>query len=226
MQIFDFSFGGPKADNQDSVYTLALSSASALALVADGVGGMGGGKAASLCVLQAAQEAAATSIYNPFTILQNAHAYVNALTIPQAATTASVVYFHEMTLTFAHTGDSRIYVLRNNGIATLTSDQTEVALLITEGVLNKEAAKSYRRRNILTHAIEKGQDLQPQIGTFVLESGDRVLLLTDGVYKLLEKIKIRDMSIEYNTASAFGSAIQDSIRERLIDDSSMVIIDI
>jgi serine/threonine protein phosphatase PrpC len=225
MKILSFSLRGPKEDNQDTVYFQILPDGTACAAIADGVGGMGGGKAASLCVERGIIDAIKMKNFDPLKALQLAHEYVNQLDIPTAATTAIVVTVKAHRLLFAHTGDSRISILRSNGLLTLTVDQTEVAVLVKEGVLTKADAKSYRRRNVLTHAVEKGQELLPQVGEFPIADGDRILLVTDGIYKVIEKDRIRDLSIVHRDADEFANAMEDLLVSNLVDDASIVIID-
>lgn len=228
MIIKSFSLAGPKNENQDTAFSEILSATKCIALVADGVGGKGGGKMASMAVKEAALFEMQTNSFEPISILKRAHKIINELPVSEAATTASIalIDIENMRITYAHTGDSRIYVLRNKGLKTLTLDQTEVAFLINEGVLTKENAKNYHRKNFLVHSIEKGEDLIPQVGEFPIESGDRILLITDGIYKIIEKSTIGHLSIINREIESFMDSIFNRISGSLIDDATIIAIDV
>lgn len=222
MLIAQFSLAGPRGENQDTLFSTKVGMKGIFAFVADGVGGMGGGKAASLSVYHSAQLNIEKLNFDPASVLILAHELVNGLDMPTAATTASVIYFDGEKMRFAHTGDSRICVVRGAGLKTLTVDQTEATLLVNEGVLTKKAAKNYHRRNVLTHAIEKGQELELLKGSFDLMAGDIVFLLTDGIYKLLSKVQLRDLTLSHDDPVMLCSAISDEIKDRLVDDASLI----
>lgn len=226
MFISEFTLAGPRANNEDVVFGVRLGDAESFGLVADGVGGVSGGKAAAECLKRAAEWHIARKLYDPVAVLKMGHKLVNDLTSSTAATTASAVYCNGDSLIYAHTGDSRICVVRRNGIRTLTTDQTEVVQLLREGVLTKEAAKIYHRRNVLRHSIEKGQPLNLEDGRFALESGDRVILMTDGIYKLLSKETIRNESLKFSNPEDLRVALCENVRDRLVDDASLILLQV
>jgi protein phosphatase len=225
MTVADFSLAGPRGENQDAAYFSVLGPDSVIAMVADGVGGLGGGRLASECVKRAAFEASEEQV-DPASVIREAHRYVNELSIEHAATTATVVACEAKRLRFAHTGDSRIYVVRGTGLRTLTQDQTEAAFLVKDGVLTPAAARTYHRRNVLMHAVQKDEPLEVQTGEFELQVGDRILLVTDGIYKVLTKQKILEISASSNGAKSFSQKIKLEIESRLQDDASLVAIDV
>lgn len=212
--------------NEDCFLASEIEEGMCVALVADGVGGISGGGSASQCVVNAAIELIKDKIHAPLAILKRSHDLVNELPLEHAASTASIVLIRNNKLEFAHTGDSRIYVLRERGLLTLTTDQTEMNFLLSEGVLSKKAALNYKRKNVLMYAIEKGEELSPQIGSFQLLKGDRIILLTDGVYRLISKIQLRDMSLVYPDLDELIDSIKSEIAPRLIDDATIVAIEV
>jgi serine/threonine protein phosphatase PrpC len=226
MDTANFSLQGPRGDNQDATYIAILDSASVIAIVADGVGGLEGGRLASECVRQAGEDAVIRRDFNPEKIIVEAHKVINQLPIEKAATTASVVFCNKKNLVYAHTGDSRIYLIRGAGIKALTTDQTEAYLLVSEGVISKEEARTYRRRNVLIHAVEKGQELSLEVGNIELNVGDRVLLLTDGIHKLISKRRIKELSSISEKMIDFSNNIQAELDGALTDDASLVCFEI
>ena len=79
-------------------------------------------------------------------------------------------------------GDSRVYLLRNGKLETLTTDHSLTQALLDAGTLTAEEAANHRYKNVLYRYLgckEGGQGTNPkQLKT---EVGDRFLLCSDGV---------------------------------------------
>jgi len=79
-------------------------------------------------------------------------------------------------------GDSRVYLLRNGKLETLTTDHSLTQALLDAGTLTPEEAANHRYRNVLYRYLgckEGGQGTNPkQLKTMV---GDKFLLCSDGV---------------------------------------------
>jgi protein phosphatase len=82
------------------------------------------------------------------------------------ATTATVAWIESNQLNYVSIGDSRLYLLRGGKLRQITQDQGEGNLL--ENVLGELPPPDY-------------ESLTQQNGTFVLEPGDKLILVTDGV---------------------------------------------
>lgn len=97
--------------------------------------------------------------------------------------TLSMVWYVEGKFYFGHIGDSRIYLLpHGGGMKQISEDHTHVGWLRRQGKLNEREARMHPRKNVLAQALGAGnQFVEPQIGEFRLEPGDRILLCTDGV---------------------------------------------
>jgi PPM family protein phosphatase len=111
-------------------------------------------------------------------------------------TTLSALLMVEDFGVMAHVGDSRIYRLRNGHLKQLTSDHTFVQEMIDEGELSAEAAATHPLRNVLTRAVGT-QVLLEQVETRVLELalGDRFLISTDGLHKMISTDEIAETLI-------------------------------
>lgn len=115
---------------------------------------------------------------------------------------------HTCTMTYAHIGDCRIYLLRKGeAMQRLTDDDGLLTLLLHEGKISRddlmridqvvspleldEADLSYYyRRNKITQALGWEDPLEPHIHSMVLLPGDRILLCTDGIHDNLTDQKI------------------------------------
>ena len=84
-------------------------------------------------------------------------------------------------LVFAHAGDSRAYIVRDNIAMQLTEDHTLLSRLLAAGIDVDVSGEGSRFRSMLTNALGIGQECK--ISTFVvpLADGDRFLLCSDGI---------------------------------------------
>lgn len=167
-----------------------------LLVVADGVGGVAGGRRAS----QSAVFSLATFIgrtaachYDPNVeqeqeflerleeALQHAHQVVRSLSTPGRgpATTLTMAMIIGRRAYVAHVGDSRAYILSRGRLRQITRDQTMAAMLEDEGVPGGNAP---RLVNMLASAVG-AVEMTPSIGLIDLNPGDRLLLCTDGLTK-------------------------------------------
>lgn len=204
---------GTRTSNQD--YYLSLCHNDSLVLgVADGVGGNNGGDIASKLATRVFSDnfIHLLEVYSPKEALEKSFQIAHESIVEYGsknsdfkgmATTFSVAYIKENRLFIAHSGDSRIYILRDNGIKQLTNDDTHVNELIRDGVLTIETAKTYPRQNVITNALGIKSDFSVQTKEYEVLPSDRVLLLTDGFYHNISKPKLRDLSVENSEFSNF-----------------------
>jgi protein phosphatase len=78
-------------------------------------------------------------------------------------------------------GDSRIYLVRNGEIAQVSRDHTEVQELVESGILTREEARTWPRRNVITRAIGVSDDPELELCHGTLEPGDVFVLCSDGL---------------------------------------------
>lgn len=98
-------------------------------------------------------------------------------------TTCVVCIVQGGTAWWAHSGDSRLYVLRGGKLAAATQDHSRVQQLIDSGVLSPEAAATHPERNKIFSCL--GGVVPPVIGVgaeFSLQTGDTILISTDGFW--------------------------------------------
>ncbi|MHA3770972.1 PP2C family protein-serine/threonine phosphatase [Verrucomicrobiota bacterium sgz303538] len=98
--------------------------------------------------------------------------------------TLSMCWFTPTWMYFAHIGDSRVYYLpaRDGGIRQISHDDTHVGWLFRNGKIKEWEARMHPARNHLQKALGAGhQFVEPQLGAVGCESGDMILLCSDGV---------------------------------------------
>jgi len=94
---------------------------------------------------------------------------------------------------YAHIGDSRIGLIRGEEYHQLTSDHSLVNELLKAGQLTPEEAASHPQKNIITQSIGQKDEIQPDFGMITLESGDYLLLNSDGLTNMISGSEIYDI---------------------------------
>ncbi|TWB21986.1 protein phosphatase [Nitrospirillum amazonense] len=186
---------GPRDRNEDYLDVGFLKDSSLVVAIADGLGGHFGGEiASSLAVKVFFDKVAENSEENFSKIGEEIHECIISSQNDEKrrgmATTLIASVFCERKLRGIHCGDSRLVVVRENGIKRLTEDHTEAQRLFKYKVITKHEYNNYRRKNILESAL--GMRGNPRIDeiNFTVNPDDVFIYTTDGVH---EKIFLKEM---------------------------------
>lgn len=107
-------------------------------------------------------------------------------------TTLEVLAIIDNQAIYAHIGDSRIGLIRGEEYHQLTSDHSLVNELLKAGQLTPEEAEAHPQKYY--HPVYWAKDeIQPDFGTVILESGDYLLLNSDGLTNMISGSEIRDI---------------------------------
>ena len=101
-------------------------------------------------------------------------------------TTLTVAVLTDERLCVGHVGDSRAYLVRDDGVIRVTEDHNRAARLVAEGRITEEEALRHPGRNMLTMVVGENTYLDPYVREEDLNDGDCVLLVSDGVYSVSE----------------------------------------
>lgn len=173
--------------NEDSLVV-----APPLFVVADGMGGHAAGEVASEIAVR--------------TIAEQAPAHADATALGQAVcaanravlrgvhegkgregmgTTCTAAILEGERLVIAQVGDSRAYLLHQGKLQQLTRDHSLMADLIEAGRLTPEEARTHPQRSVITRALGSDPQTQPDLYEINVETGDRLLLCSDGLSGML-----------------------------------------
>ena len=78
-------------------------------------------------------------------------------------------------------GDSRVYLIRRGKLRQVSRDHSEVQELVEQGVLSKEEARNWPRRNVITRAVGVSPDINLEVAYGAMEDNDTYLLCSDGL---------------------------------------------
>lgn len=98
---------------------------------------------------------------------------------------------YEKVLYISHVGINRAYLIRGDNIYQGTEDDNEAQLLLNSGQITKEEYEEHPKRNLITNGLGKNENINIKNSSVNLQKGDIVLLLSDGIYRVLgdENIK-------------------------------------
>lgn len=83
--------------------------------------------------------------------------------------------------TVAHIGDSRCYMINEQGFNQITEDHSLVNELVRSGQISLEDAEHHPRKNVLLKALGTEEAIYPDIKTISWETGTKILLCSDGL---------------------------------------------
>ena len=105
-------------------------------------------------------------------------------------TTVVAVRLSGRSLSVAHVGDSRVYLIRHGAIHALTVDHSWVAEQIAQGYMTEEEAERSPRRNIVTRALGVESTVGIEVAEMPMLNGDLLLLCSDGLTRGVHRADI------------------------------------
>ena len=197
--------GLKRSTNEDSVLCDPLLG---LFAVADGMGGHASGEVASRLAIDTVHREwrerrqlhliPGVDHRDPGHLLGDVVAAANQLVLHRSrscdlfagmGTTLLVAVLHEMTLHYAHVGDSRLYRLRSGRLERLTRDHSFAEDLLARGYSTAEALRRAESK-ALTRALGPSLEVAIDLASFEVHEGDVLLLCSDGLTGLLDDDEI------------------------------------
>jgi serine/threonine protein phosphatase PrpC len=193
--------GRSRNNNEDSV---GVEEASALVVLADGMGGYNAGEVASgmatefiktelgRWLSEASESATDADVRRAMDIcVDNANrAIFNAANSnPQYAgmgTTLVVGVFRDLRLLLGHVGDSRGYRLRAGRLEQITHDHSLLQEQIDSGLITAEQAAQSSNKNLVTRAVGVEDTVLLETHLHEVLPGDLYLLCSDGLSDMLD----------------------------------------
>ncbi len=112
----------------------------------------------------------------------------------------------------AYIGDSRGYLIRKNGLIQLTKDHSYLQNLIDEGKVAPENAQLNPKRHVLSKALGSRKNPTPGYKTIEIESNDKFILCSDGVWGYMSDDILLDI-INKNIVSTAVTKVIDHIKK-------------
>ncbi len=104
--------------------------------------------------------------------------------------TLTAVWVQENSLSLAHVGDSRAYILRTGALQQLTSDHSLVAEQVRRGILTTAQAEESEMQSVLLRALGANPDVEVDAEEQPLFPRDTLLLCSDGLTRMVMEPEI------------------------------------
>ena len=235
------NIGKKRKVNQDFIYTSErpVGKLPNVFIVADGMGGHKAGDYASKTTVETiVEEIAGAEETDAAAVLKSAIQTANGLIrkcaeespeLEGRGTTVVAATCSGNILQVANVGDSRLYIANSKEIRQITRDHSLVEEMVRMGGIAREEARNHPDKNIITRAVGADHIVKPDFFTVKLNSGDMILMCTDGLTNMLEDEEIhmileesRDMveKAEELVKAANEKGGRDNISVILIDPLS------
>jgi protein phosphatase len=110
-------------------------------------------------------------------------------------TTVTAAYVGEETVTVAHVGDSRCYLVREGKLTRLTDDHSLVHELVRRGKLTEEQAESHPQRSVITRALGPEPSVQVDVQEYEARGGDLFMVCSDGLTSMVQEAKLEPLLV-------------------------------
>ena len=200
----EYTNTGGRALNEDSVSGTLWGSDGLLLVVADGLGGHGGGDKASQSVCRTICQNwnGAADPDTLATLLTMAHGNVKTIQTPQCAmkSTAVVLAIRDDQAAWAHVGDTRLYHFLNGKLIFQTRDHSASQLAVILGQITPQEIRFHEDRNRVFRALGQEGELTVEASKATLAPGVHAFLLcSDGFWEyVLEEEMEEDLRISSN----------------------------
>ena len=187
-QIAKYSDIGGRSCNEDSVCVCRSNTGAFCVIVADGLGGHGGGDVASAEVCRTVSECwnAHVSARSLAEFLNAAGENVKAMQTNRCPmkSTAVVLAVKDGKAAWVHVGDSRLYHFLDGKLVYQTKDHSASQLAVLLGDIEPEQIRFHEDRARLTRALGQSDALRVEIADEWLVPGNHAFLLcTDGFWE-------------------------------------------
>lgn len=237
--------GKRRPENEDAVLceTAAGDTAGVFA-IADGMGGQNAGEIASAIAIETLRDDLSPLLADdgagqdandlPLTAqLHTAIAHCNERILLHArehpetrglgATMTAVVLKGSLAI-IGNIGDSRTYRIRRGAIESLTQDHSLVAQLAAMGQIEPDEIYTHPQRNFILRALGAESEVNPDIFTERLQSGDTLLLCSDGLWGMVRDDAIYKTLTDAPSVEAAATRLIDLANQAGGDDNISVVI--
>jgi protein phosphatase len=213
----------------------------ALLCVVDGMGGMEAGEVASQAAVRAVLHGVGhdpgldAAPPDPVALVQTAARAVHEAAQGRAVgATITCAVVDDGTLTLAHVGDTRAYLLRDGALAQLTQDHSLVAAMVASGVLTREEARGHPDSNQVLRSLGGQRELGAEHidtlatargeATLRLREGDRLLLCSDGIWGVVDDDALRELLLGSDDCTAIvQAALRQALEGGAPDNATLIV---
>jgi protein phosphatase len=97
----------------------------------------------------------------------------------------------------ANVGDSRCYLHRGQSLHQVSKDHSLVAKMVERGRISEDQARNHPHSNILLRTVGTERDVEVDVFRVDLETGDRLIMCSDGLWGEVEDRDIENILNSY-----------------------------
>lgn len=219
ISTFTYSDRGGREYNEDSV-ACEFQNGNLVAVLADGLGGMGDGGTASQQAIRTLLACGGGTFPTP----ENVTEYMNAANTDirklqkneiHMKTTAVYLCLRGSRAIWAHIGDSRLYHFYNGALTDFTLDHSVPQMAVLMGDITREQIPQHPGRSRLLRCLGS-EDMKADVhGEVALKPGKHAFLLcTDGVWEYIREQEFTDQLHTASDAQQWISALRTLVQKR------------
>ena len=141
--------------------------------------------------------------------------------------TCTAAILEKERLVIAQVGDSRAYLLHNGSLQQLTRDHSLVADLVEAGQITEAEARVHPQRSVITRALGSDPRTQPDLFEINVETGDRLLLCSDGLSTMLEDRQIETvLANNPDPQRCAAQLVNEAIARGGYDNVTVIVVDV
>src|SRR5512135_1041396 len=209
----------------------------AVAVLADGVGGLNYGEVASRLAVETALKTfrETTGEQSPQQLIVQMFNAANRAVYDKGmedhgksrmATTLAAVVLRNNEITVGNVGDSRVYLVRKATIKQLSTDHTYTGMQQKFGLISEQEAKTSDKRSILTRSVGHEPVIRVDVESITAFKGDKVVLCSDGLYAHVADSEIAEIVSRLSPAQACRQLVALAEQRGTDDNLSVQVIQI
>ncbi len=236
MEAFAKTHTGKVRTNNEDCYFISEQGPK-LFIVADGMGGHNAGEVASQVAVDAVKSFVENEIDGAKSLelieemllgsIRHANAEVYELSktkenMEGMGTTLTLLLVVEDMMYFAHVGDSRAYLYKEESLEQITNDHSLVGELVRAGTITEEQARVHPQKNILTNAVGTALTVKIDILHRIVENGV-ILLCSDGLTNHVHEEEIIRIMTAHSELEHLCDALIDKANDKGGQDNITVV---
>ncbi|MFD1336060.1 Stp1/IreP family PP2C-type Ser/Thr phosphatase [Oceanobacillus iheyensis] len=139
-------------------------------------------------------------------------------------TTVVIAVALEEYVTIAHVGDSRCYLLNEDGFQQVTEDHSFVNELVRIGQISEDDAEIHPRKNVILRALGTDNQVNVDLKTLTWQKNDRLLLCSDGLSDKVTEHELADFTDSTKDIEVIGNELIQLANNRGGEDNISLIL--
>lgn len=138
--------------------------------------------------------------------------------------TLTAGWINGSTLSIAHVGDSRAYLLRTGSLQQLTNDHSLVAEQVRRGILTPQQAEESDMQSVLLRALGANPEVEVDVDQVSLMPRDVLLFCSDGLTRMVTEPEIAgSLQAETDPQSAAQKLVELANERGGLDNVSVIV---